>query len=66
MHSLSLFGEDNGHDVVLKALLQRMSNEIGVEVQVSSLSAAGGITRVHYEFGLYLRDLEKGNSQRRI
>lgn len=60
MRSVSLFGEDAGHEAVLKALLDRMSADHGVELRVASLSATGGITKVHYEFGLYLRDLEKG------
>jgi hypothetical protein len=57
---VSLFGEDAGHEAVLKALLARMSTDYGVELRVSSLSATGGFTRVHYKFESYLNDIAKG------
>jgi len=60
MRNVSLFGEDAGHEAVLKALLARMARESGVAIRVSSLSVRGGFTTVHHEFGLYLRDIETG------
>ncbi len=60
MRDVSLFGEDAGHEAVLRALLARMSAEYDVQVRVRSLSATGGFTRVHHKFELYLRDIAKG------
>lgn len=63
MREISLFGEDAGHEGVLKGLIYRFSRDLGVPVRVKPLSAKGGITRVHYEFGLYLRDVHRGKFQ---
>src|ERR1041385_8343267 len=60
MPEVSLFGEDAGHEAVLKALLARLAREYGVELRIRTLSAAGGITRVHHEFGVYLHDMARG------
>jgi len=60
MHEVSLFGEDAGHEAVLKALLARMSTDYNVQLRVRSLSATGGFTRVHYKFDSYLNDIARG------
>lgn len=60
MPDISLFGEDAGHEVVLKALLARLSRHYNVQARVRTLSATGGITRVHHEFGVYLKDIDRG------
>jgi len=60
MREVSLFGEDAGHEAVLKALLARMAADYGVQIRVRSLSATGGLSRVHYKFGIYLNDIAKG------
>ena len=60
MRDISLFGEDAGHELVLKALISRLSSEHHTDVRIASLSATGGVTKVHYEFGMYLRDVQRG------
>ncbi|HEY3971901.1 MAG TPA: hypothetical protein VGM18_02790 [Candidatus Sulfotelmatobacter sp.] len=60
MPEVSLFGEDAGHEAVVKALLARMSRDHDVQLKVRALSVRGGLTRVHHEFGVYLNDIEKG------
>lgn len=60
MRDVSLFGEDAGHEVVLKGLLNRLSLDSEVPVRITPLSVTGGVTRVHYELGIFLRDVEKG------
>jgi hypothetical protein len=60
MRDVSLFGEDAGHEAVLKALLARMSADYTIQLRVRSLSATGGITRVHHKFESYLNDIANG------
>jgi hypothetical protein len=60
MHEVSLFGEDAGHEAVMKALLARLSGDYQVQIRVRTLSATGGITRVHHEFSVYLNDIARG------
>ena len=60
MPDISLFGEDAGHEAVLKALLARLSKDYNVRARVRTLSATGGITRVHHELSVYLKDIDRG------
>jgi len=60
MRDISLFGEDAGHEAVLNGLLNRLSLDSQVPVRVTPLSVTGGITKVHYELGIFLRDIESG------
>lgn len=59
MHEVSLFGEDEFHELFLVALVNRLSADRGVPVHVTTYSARGGITRMHHELGEFLRDLER-------
>lgn len=60
MRDVSLFGEDAGHEAVLRALLARMSKDHEIQLRVRSLSATGGVTKVHFKFESYLSDIAKG------
>jgi hypothetical protein len=57
MRNIVLFGEDAFHEDFLLFLVQRLSDQYHVEVSVRPYSVRGGITRMHHEFGIFLRDL---------
>ena len=57
MPNIVLFAEDTFHEDFLTVLVHRLSEEYEVQVSVRPYSVRGGITRMHYEFGVFLRDL---------
>lgn len=59
MREISLFGEDNGHERVVGALVERLAEENGVEVRLRWRNAEGGYGKVTYLLREYLRDLEE-------
>ncbi|HEV2989054.1 MAG TPA: hypothetical protein VG759_11490 [Candidatus Angelobacter sp.] len=59
MREIALFGEDIGHESVLSSLIYRYALEYGITVNIRTLSARGGITKVYYEFDSFLRDINK-------
>lgn len=64
MRDIALFGEDVGHEFSLTALITRYAGEHGVAARLKTISSRGGITKVHFEFGQYLADVEKGTIAR--
>lgn len=64
MREIALFGEDSGHEFALTALINRYAEEYGVAIRLKIISSRGGITKVHFEFGQYLNDIEKGGISR--
>jgi hypothetical protein len=59
MPSLTLFTEDAFHQDFLEALVDRFSREYEVVVTLRPYSVRGGITKMHYELGEFLRDLQR-------
>lgn len=57
MHRVSLFVEDLAHQRVIGALVQRVANDIGIEVRMAWRSAVGGHPRVLQTFKQYLVDV---------
>lgn len=64
MPDVALFGEDQGHETFLSALINRLSNEHNIPVNLKTYSSRGGLTRVHYEFNKFLSDVSKLRIQR--
>jgi len=63
MHRVLLFVEDFGHEAFIKALLQRMATESGVELNISSRSATGGRGRVLRELQQFVKEIERRPSE---
>lgn len=59
MREVTLFCEDSFHEKFIGALLLRFGHEYGVGVRPTFLSAQGGLSRMHTEFRLFLRDLAR-------
>jgi hypothetical protein len=57
---IAVFGEDTAHESFLTALLNRLAHEYGIAIEIKVFSATGGITKVHYEFKKFLKDLDAG------
>ncbi len=57
MRKMLLFCEDSFHEAFLTRLVRRFEQEYRVPVNLRILSARGGVSRMHYEFGQFLRDL---------
>ncbi|MFH1737981.1 MAG: hypothetical protein ABIH23_03150 [bacterium] len=57
MPSICLFGEDEFHEIFIQALVQRLSQEYQIPITMRPYSVRGGITKMHYELGQFLRDL---------
>jgi hypothetical protein len=60
MPSISLFVEDFGHEAFLRALLERMARECGVEIDIRPRSVRGGHGKVISELHQYVRHLTQG------
>jgi len=58
MRRIGFFTEDSFHEDFLSALIQRFSREYEVPVTIQGYSVRGGITRMHFELGEFLRDLK--------
>ena len=59
MRDVALFVEDDAHQKVVGAVLQRVADERGIAVRLEWRSAVGGRGRVVQELKRYLRDLTK-------
>jgi len=59
MPELTLFCEDSFHEKFIGALLQRFGVDYGVSVTARFLSSQGGLSRMHNEFKVFLRDLAR-------
>lgn len=60
MRKILLFVEDYGHEEFIRALIQRLGKEWGVNLKIISRSVRGGYGKVVGEWKTYLRDLERG------
>src|ERR1700674_5309590 len=58
MPRIALFGEDFGHEIVVKSLLSRFAKEYGINVRIHSYSATGGFTKLHHEFQQFLKQVD--------
>ena len=59
---IALFVEDNAHQQIIGALIQRMTEEYGIAVRLHWRSTTHGYGRVVREFKEFLRDLgRQGN-----
>jgi len=61
---IAVFCEDAAHESVLKALVSRLAHEYGIAIDPKIFSATGGITKVHYEFKKFLKDVDTGRLDR--
>ena len=59
MHEIALFVEDNAHQQVVGALVERLAEEHGISVRLRWYSAVRGYGRVVQELSDYLRDMER-------
>ena len=59
MRNINLFIEDVAHEDFLVALIQRLADKCGVEVNIKTSSVRGGHGRVIAELKQYLRDLQR-------
>ena len=59
MRKVAFFVEDSAHRQVIGALVQRIAEELGVEVHLEWYNATGGYGRVVSEFKKYLRDIQR-------
>ena len=59
MREIALFVEDFAHQQVIGALIQRMTEEYGIAVQLHWRSTTHGYGRVVREFKEFLRDLDR-------
>ena len=57
MRKISLFAEDRGHEVVLKALVERTLASHGIKADIRLVSVRGGFPQVQVELEQYLNDL---------
>jgi hypothetical protein len=63
MLSVLVFGEDYGHEVVLRTLLDRLSVEHGTPVEVLVRSATGGHGRMMRELRDFINELGHGRTR---
>ena len=60
MFSINLFVEDHGHEAVLTALIQRLSQQYGVSIKTIAKTSTGGHGRVLSTLKEYISDLKDG------
>jgi len=60
MRNIGLFCEDSFHELYATALIEKISSDIDVAVAVRAYSATGGLSRMHHEFGDFLKDIDRG------
>ena len=60
MHKIILFGEDYGHETVLKALISRLADNYNLRINITTRSAQGGAGRVLSEVEEFLKDVDMG------
>lgn len=63
MPKIDLFAEDFGHEIFLRALLQRLAHEYGIAVIIRAYSVRGGHGKVISEFRQYARDVQRGRGE---
>jgi len=63
MREVVLFTEDSGHEVFVRALVNRMAQEYNVHAVLHPRSVRGGYGKVTTELKQYLRDLKNGREQ---
>ncbi len=62
MRKVLIFGEDYGHEIVLKTLLKRLEEDYGVPLNVQVRSALGGHGRMLSELKAFLSELQRGQA----
>jgi hypothetical protein len=62
MRNVLVFGEDYGHEVVLRTLLDRLAADYRVPLRVQVRSAVGGHGRTIRELTAFLRELQRGQA----
>lgn len=60
MPKVVLFVEDFAHEVLLKALLERLASDQGISMTIDIRTARGGRGRVLSSLAIYLREIERG------
>jgi len=63
MREIVLFVEDYGHATVIRAILDRLRGEYGLEIVVRERSVHGGHPRVEAEFRSFIRELTRGKAR---
>jgi len=66
MLEIIVFCEDSFHQNFVGAMLRRFESEYQVASTFRFLSARGGLPHMHWEFGEFLRDLDRGRLPRLI
>lgn len=56
---VGLFVEDFGHEVFIKALVERFARQYGIRVEIKPYNVRGGHGRAIAELRQYVRDLER-------
>jgi hypothetical protein len=64
MIEVVLFAEDLGHEVFLKALLERLARERAIAVRIRVRSATGGYGRALQQLREFVRDVERDRERR--
>lgn len=60
MPEIIVFCEDSFHEKFVGAMLRRFESEYHVKSSFRILSARGGLSKMHWELGEFLRDLDRG------
>jgi hypothetical protein len=63
MRRISLFAEDQFHELFLQAVISRLATEFGVAARVRLYSVRGGLPKMHHELGVFLRDLHNDKEE---
>jgi hypothetical protein len=64
MPEINVFCEDSFHEKFVGAMLRRFESEYHVASNFRILSARGGLSKMHWEFKDFLRDLDRGRLPR--
>jgi hypothetical protein len=59
MREITLFCEDSFHEKFIGAMVRRFGKDYRVAVTSRALSSRGGLTRMHYEFKEFVRDVSR-------
>ena len=57
MPEILLFGEDYGHEVVVRAVIERLAADLGMSVNITVRSSRGGYGAMQAELEMFVRDL---------
>jgi hypothetical protein len=63
MRRISLFAEDQFHELFLQSVISRLADEHHVAVSVRLYSVRGGLPKMHHELGVFLRDLNNDKEE---